>query len=318
MRIFIYIFLILTSFNKSFSQELFGQKNTIEITQKWFFDHSKFKEPERKEIKIFNKKGRLIKDIEFGFHHNYNLNLVGNIYTYEYQKNKLISEKTYKGETNFKNNSVLFYWNYIYEDSRLKKINSNHSDYIYSYYNENKTIEWIVTTDWDSISRRYYTRYDNDNNVVEETEFNNWSKKYSRERDSLKITEYSFNFPKKGDTTRTYIKEVHSKGKIVYRKVNGFGLNTKKYIYYDNGQLKLVFTRIFDETEKNFKTELIYFPNGIIKHIRKYELEKEKWVLKQKNDFELNGNPSILNKREKYEVNDILINGNKNWLQQWL
>ena len=90
MRKLLYIFLILSTFNKSFSQELFGQKNTIEITQEWFFDHSEFKEPERKEIKVFDKKGRLIKDIEFGFHHNVNLKLVGNIRTYEYQKNKLI------------------------------------------------------------------------------------------------------------------------------------------------------------------------------------------------------------------------------------
>ena len=168
MRIFIYIFLVLTSFNKSFSQELFGQKNTVEITQKWFFDHSKFKELERKEIKVFDKKGRLIKDIEFGFHHNSNLKLIGDIRTYVFQKNKLISEKTYGSEASFKNKQVQFYWNYFYNKSKLKRVSSNHSSYVYNFTKENKLIEWTITYDFDDFgSRKFFVKHGDKKNIIE-------------------------------------------------------------------------------------------------------------------------------------------------------
>ncbi|MCF6350551.1 MAG: hypothetical protein L3J23_05910 [Flavobacteriaceae bacterium] len=315
MRIFIYIFLVLTSFNKSFSQELFGQKNTVEITQKWFFDHSKFKELERKEIKVFDKKGRLIKDIEFGFHHNTNLKLIGNIRTYEFQKNKLISEKTYGSEESFKNNQIQFYWNYFYNKSKLKRVSSNHSNYVYTYDKENKLIEW--TTKNDLGSRKFFVKYDDNENIIERGEYGNWTKKYTREKDTIKIIEYS-GLSRKGDTTKTYVSEVYSKDKIIYRKEDGFGINTKKYIYFNNGNLKSVFTRVFDETERDFKSELVYYPNGFIRQIRKYELKENAWILKQQTEFEINGTVSILSKKERKKTNEILINGNKNWLQQWL
>ncbi|WP_222983873.1 hypothetical protein [Flagellimonas meishanensis] len=318
MRKLLYIFLILSTFNKSFSQELFGQKNTVEITQEWFFDHSEFKEPERKETKIFDRKGRLIKDIEFGFHHNVNLKLIGNIRSFEFQKNKLISEKTYASGTAFENNQVQFYWNYFYVNSRLKQINSNHSDYLFTYNNKKKTIEWTVTTDWDSISRKYYSKYDNNKEIVATGEYGNWSKNYIRKNDTLKIIEYSFDFPKKGDTTKTYITEVYSKNKIIYRKENGFGINTKKHSYSENGDLMTIFTRIFDEEQKDFKAELDYYKNGLIRQICKYEFIKKAWILKQRTEFIINGKLSTLNKKETKNINDILINGNKNWLQQWL
>ncbi len=323
MRNFIYIFLIFTTFNNSFSQELFGEKNTVEITQKWFFDHSEFKELERKEIKIFDKKGRLIKDIEFGFHHNVNLKLVGNIRAYEYQKNELIFEKTYASGTDFKNNQVQFYWNYIYENSKKKKTVSNHSNCVYKYDDKNRMIECSINYPWNSENKRFSLKYNSQNKIIEKSQFygdniKNWTATYSNKRDTLVSKQYLFNYPKKQDTTVTIVKEVFKNDKLSFSHTYDFGENTKKYVYSKNGQLVSVFTRIIDESKKELKTELIYFQNGLIKQIRKYEFENNDWILKQRTEFEINGRKSILNKKETEKVNEILINGNKNWLQQWL
>jgi len=323
LRKIIYIFLILITFNKSFSQELLGQKNTIEITQKWFFDHSEFKNPERKEIKVFDKKGRLVKDIEFGFHHNVNLKLIGNIRSYEYQKNKLASEKTYSSGTNFKNNQVQFYWNNIYEDSKKMKTMSNHSNCEYKYDKKNRLIECYINYPWNSESQRYSLEYNNQNKIIKKSKFygdniKNWTATYSKKGDTLISKQYLFNYPKKQDTTVTIVKDVFKNDKLSFSHTFDFGENIKKYIYSKNGQLFSVFTRIFDETEKELKTELTYFESGLIKQIRKYELENENWVLKQKTEFEINGRTALLNKKETENLNEILINGYKNWLQQWL
>jgi len=307
---------LLSVYNNSYSQELLGQKNTVEITQTWLFETTDFKEPERKELKVFDKKGRLIKDIEFGFQHNGNLELIGNITTYEFQKNKLISKKTYGNKESFKKNQVQFYSNYFYDKSKLNSINSNLVSYVYTYIKDKKLIEWTATDDHGS--RTFFVKYDDQKNIIERGEYGNWVKKYERKKDTLKIIEYSFDFPKKGDTTKTYISEVYSKGKITYRKESGFGIQTKKYVYAGDGNLKFVFTRIFDESEENFKSELVYHPNGLIREISKYELKENSWILKQRTEFEIQGTVSILNKNEIKSTNEILINGNKNWLQQYL
>ena len=309
--------------HNSYSQELFGQKSTVEITQKWFYDHSEFKEAERKEIKVFDKKGRLIKDIEFGFHHNYNLNLVGNIDTYEYQNNKLISEKTYNGETSFKNNSVLFYWNHLYEDSKIIKTVSNHSNYTYSYDIKERPSECIVIRNWDSTRTKYSLKYNNKNEMVCKTQYygnniRNWTQKYTKKGDTLISEHYSFNYPKKNDTTKTIVKEVFKNNGIIFSHTSNFGESKRKYNYSNNGQLTSVYTKIIDETKKELKTELTYSRNGIINQIREYELENNGWILKERIDFKVNGTKSILNKKERKKVNKILIDGNKNWLQQWL
>jgi hypothetical protein len=309
--------------NKSFSQDLFGQKNTVEITQEWFFDYSEFKEPERKEIKVFDKKGRLIKDIEFGFHHNVNLKLVGNIRTYEYQKNKLISEKTYSSGTEFENNQVQFYWNYFYDNSKKVKTISNHSNCEYKYDNLNRLSECYITYPWNSENKRYSLKYNSQNKIIEKSQFygdniKNWTATYGKKGDTLISKQYLFNHPKKQDTTLAIVKEIFKNDKLSFSHTYDFGENIKNYIYSKSGQLVSVFTKIIDESEKEFKTELIYFQNGLIKQIRKYEFENNDWILKQRTEFGINGKKSILNKKETEKVNEILINGNKNWLQQWL
>lgn len=313
MRIYIYIFLILITFNKSYSQELLGQKNTIEITQKWFFDHSEFKEPERKEIKVFDKKGRLVKDIEFGFHHNVNLKLIGNIRIYKYKKNKLTSEKTYASGTDFKNSQVQFYWNNIYKDSKKKKTISNHSNYEYKYDDKNRLIECYITYPWNSEHKRYSLKYNNQNKIIEKTQYygnniKNWTTTYIKKGDTLISKQYLFNYPKEKDTTITIVKEVFKNNKLSFSHTLDFDENIKKYVYLDNGQLLFIFTRIIDETKKELKTELTYFENGLIKQIRKYELENNDWILKQRTEFTINGKSSILNKKETENVNEILIN----------
>lgn len=323
MRKFLYIFLILSTFNKSFSQELFGQKNTVEITQEWFFDHSEFKEPERKETKIFDRKGRLVKDIEFGFHHNVNLKLIGNIRSFEFQKNKLISEKTYASGTAFENNQVQFYWNYFYKNGNKNKVISNHSNYEYKYDDKNRLIECNIDYPWNSEHQRYVLKYNNQNKLIEKSQFygdnkKNWTTVYEFKGDTLISNQYSFNFPKEKDTTITTIWKVHKDNKLSYSRTEDFVENEKKYVYGKNGKLAYVFTKVIDEGQEELKTELTYFKNGLIKEIRKYTLENSNWVLKQKTIFGIKGKASILNKKETQSVNEILINGNKNWLQQWL
>ncbi|WP_298338428.1 hypothetical protein [uncultured Algibacter sp.] len=322
MRKFIYIFLTFITFSKSFSQELLGQKNTIEITQNWFFERSEFKKIERKEIKVFDKKGRLVKDIEFGFHHNVNLKLVGNIRSYEYQKNKLASEKTYESGTDFKNNQIQFYWNYFYENSRKIKTVSNHSNCEYKYDEKNRLKECVISN-WNSEIKRFSLKYNSDNQITEKTQFygdniKNWTSTYTKKEDTLVSKQYLFNHPKEKDTTITTVKEVFKNNRLIFSESNDFGICKRRYIYDDKRQLVSVFTKVFDETEKELKTELTYFINGIIKQIRKYELENKNWVLKQRTDIEINGKASILNKKETKKVNEILINREKNWLQQWL
>lgn len=321
MRKLIYIFLILSTFNKSFSQELFGQKNTVEITQEWFFDHSEFKQPERKEIKIFDKKGRLVKDIEFGFHHNVNLKLIGKIRSFEYQKNKLISEKTYTSGTTFQNNQVQFYWNYFYENDNKTKVVSNHSNYNYKYDDENRLTECNIDYPLRSEQLKYVLKYNTQNKIIEKSQFygnniKNWTTTYEVKGDTLISNQYSFNFPKEKDTTITTIRKVYKDDKLSYSRTEDFTENEKKYVYEDNGKLIYVFTKVIDEGQKELKTELTYYKNGLIKEIRKYALESNSWVLKQKTKFGIGGKESILNKKETESVNEILINGNKNWLQQ--
>jgi len=315
LRKFIYIFLIFITFNKSFSQDLLGQKNTIEITQNWFFERSEFKEPERKEIKVFDKKGRLVKDIEFGFHHNVNLKLIGNIRSYEYQKNKLISAKTYASGTDFKNNQIQFYWNYFYENSRKKKTVSNHSNCEYKYDQKNRLKECLISN-WNSEIKRFSFKYNSDNQIIEKTQFNgdnikNWTSIYTKKGDTLISKQYLFNHPKDNDTTITTIKEVFKNNRLIFSESNDFGISKKRYIYNDKKQLVSVFSKVFDETEKELKTEMDYFLNGVIKQIRKYELENKNWVLKQRTDFEINGKKSILNTKETENINEILINREK-------
>lgn len=315
MRKIICIPLILITFNKSFSQELLGQKNTIEITQNWFFKSSEFKELERKEIKVFDRKGRLVKDIEYGFHHNVNLKLIGNIRSYEYQKNKLSSEKTYASETDFKNNQIQFYWDYFYENSKKKKIVSNHSNCEYKYDEKNRLKECVISNRNSEI-KRFSLKYNIGNQVIERTQFygdniKNWTSTYTRKGDTLISKQYLFNYPKEKDTTKTIVKEVFRKNKLIFSESIDFGISKKRYIYNDKGQLVSIYSKVFDETEKELKTDLIYFLYGLIKQIRKYELGDKSWVLKQRIDFEINGKKSILNKKEIENVNEILINQEK-------
>lgn len=309
--------------SKSFSQELLGQKNTIEITQTSFSGSSVFKDPGSKGIKVFDKKGRLIKDIEFGFHHNTDLHLVGQIRTYDYLKDKLIFEKTYASGADYKIKNVQFYWNYKYENSRKKKAISNHSNYEFKYDSKNRLAECHINHTWDSSNIVYTYKYNSQNKIIEKTQFygdniKNWTKTYSQKGDTLISKHYSFKYPKKKDTTISIIKEVFKNDKLSFSHTFNFGEKTNKYVYSVNGQLLSVFTIILDDKEKELKNELIYFDSGIIKQIREYELEKDNWVLKQRAEFEIRGRTSILNKKETKNLNKILIKENINWLQQWL
>lgn len=323
MRNLLYIFLILSTFTKSFSQELFGQKNTVEITQEWFFDHSEFKEPKRKETKIFDRKGRLVRDIEFGFHHNMNLKLIGNIRSFEFKKNKLISEKTYASGTAFENNQVQFYWNYFYKSGNKDRVISNHSIYEYKYDDKNRLTECNIDYSRNSEHLRYVLKYNNQNKIIEKSQFygnnkKNWTTTYEFKGDTLISNQYSFNFPKEKDTTITTIRKVYKDNKLSYSRTEDFGENEKKYVYGENGKLVYVFIKVKDEEPEELKTELTYYKNGLLKEIRKYALENTSWVLKQKIIFGIKGKKSILNEKETERVNEVLINGNKNWLQQWL
>lgn len=312
MKLLICITILSACFNKSLSQKLFGQKNTIEITQKWFFESSEFKKNDRKEINVFDKNGQLIRDIQFGFVHNADINLIGQITNYDYQNNKLVSRKTYSDDNHFYKNQFEFYWNYVYNNkSKVSRINSNHTDYVYSYDTKNKIVEWVITAVWDSSTRRYFAKYNKDNFILEESEYGLWTKKYTQEKDTINIVEYFYH---PTDTVKTYFKEAYSKGKIVYESENGYGMTTKKYSYFDNGRLKTLLKRVSDKTIKDHKTEYTYYATGILKQIQEYELENDHWTLKKRIDFEVNGSHSILSKKEKNRINQSLILSTKNWL----
>lgn len=322
MRTFIYLLLVFTTFNQSYSQELLGKDKTIEITQYWFFNGPEFNEPERKEIKVFDEKGRLIKDIEFGFHHNRNLKLIGDISSYEYKKDKLISEKSYESETDFKNNQVRFYWNYIYEDSKKMRAISNLSSCEYKYDEKNRLKE-CITTDWNSEIKRCLLKYNAENKIIEKTYFYNDSVRnrtttFAKKGDTLISKEYFFNNPKEKDTTITTIKEVYKNNRLQFSRIDDFGICERQYVYDEKEQLILIFAKVFDDPKKDLKTELTYFQNGLIKQIRKYEFENNDWVLKQRTDFNVTGRTSILNKKEIKNINQILIKGEKSWINQWL
>ena len=314
MKLYFHLFILLTTFNQSFSQKLLGEKNTIEITQKYYYADSDFKELERKYIQVFDKKGRLIKNIEFGFHHYYNLNLVGEVTCYEYQKDNLISQKMYRGEEAFKSNRVDFYCDYTYDKSNLKNIKNTNSNTFYVYDKEKRTVEWTKTSHDSSSIRKFFSKYDNNNNLIEQGEIGNWTKKFTRDKDTIKVIEYNFDFPKKGDTTKKYTSEIYSKGKILYRNKRANVTYTAKYTYSNNEQLESVVIKMEHPEVNDIKRQFIYFPNGIIKQILLYEMEKEEWILNMRIDFELAGNQGILNKKEKNKINDMLTDL-KSWME---
>ena len=302
MKKYIHLFILIFIIYKSYSQELFEQKKTVAITKTIYSVDYEVEDLQRKDIKIFDKKGRLVTEIEFGFHHNRNLNLVGNVRSYLYQKNKLISEKSYSSGIDYQNNKVLFYSNYDYDKSKLITKYDNYSTSIYSYDLKNKIIEWIVN--WNSTNRKYFKKYDNDNNILEEGEYNNWLKKYIRKGDTLNIINSKYNNPKIGDTAKNLINQVYKKGKLVFKKEDNEYF--EQYIYSKNEQLKSIFTTKYEKKVTEFKYEMYYYSNGIIQKIEQFNLINNNWLLKQKIKFEVKGNTSVFSKKEIEKLNKIL------------
>ena len=196
----------------------------------------------------------------------------------------------------------ILYW---YENDRLQRVTSDFINHLYTYDDVHKKVEW-TETDSEGEVRKYYKQYDLSDHILEIGEQGNWARRYTRRKDTLTIIESNA-----GDTVKTEIQQIYSKNKLITKVQKAYGVIQREHYRYDDDD------RLICRLSKNqtCKTVYRYAPDGIVGQIMLFELKNGQWVATMRIDFEHHGKTSILDKKEKQQVNALLIGQSKGWLE---
>jgi len=241
-QIVLIIFLI--AFSNIYSQKIEKKIGTYKITKVgFFFSNKNMKSKIHKSEFYFDDFGKILEKIKYGRHHYNNLNIIGEIEQFNYDKDKLELSKNYASSCKSCEYDY-FYTKYIY-DKNSDLINEN------SYYGQNDSLFMSINyVDKPNIRDTHFNQstfyqkiYDSENRIIqlnqifEDTKKIRWQYLYEY-IDNCKIGNFQTYYGDGKENSKREIECFNLQNRIISKEIIASYRIKFFYKYYKDGLIK--------------------------------------------------------------------------------